>query len=105
MRPFPAIYSTLSPGALAVLLSEKYGLQNVHCKLLVRGVGDTYLVESSSERFILRIYHAVHRSLPQILEELQLLLELKQAKVAVAYPLHDHSGAIVQALNAVEGTR
>jgi Ser/Thr protein kinase RdoA (MazF antagonist) len=105
MRPFPAIYSTLSPGALAVLLSEKYGLQNVHCKLLVRGVGDTYLVESSSERFILRIYHAVHRSLPQILEELHLLLELKQAKVAVAYPLHDHSGAIVQALNAVEGTR
>lgn len=102
---FPATYSTLCPTALSSLISEKYNLRNVHCKFLTRGVGDTYLVESSENRFILRVYHSSHRNLPQIKEEVGLLLALRQAHVSVSYPILDISGEAIQNLEAVEGER
>jgi Ser/Thr protein kinase RdoA (MazF antagonist) len=102
---FPATYSTLCPIALSSFISEKYKAGNVQCKLLVRGVGDTYLVESSADRFILRVYRSSHRSLPQIKEEVALLLALKQVGVSVSYPIPDISGEAVQQLDAVEGAR
>lgn len=106
MKPvFPATYSTLCPIALSSLISEKYKAGNVQCKLLVRGVGDTYLVESSEDRFILRVYRSSHRTLPQIKEEVELLLALKQVGVSVSYPIPDHSGQAIQKLEAVEGER
>ncbi|MFD2921610.1 phosphotransferase enzyme family protein [Terrimonas rubra] len=102
---FPATYSTLCPLALATLISEKYPLGNVQCKFLVRGVGDTYLVISPETRFILRIYRATHRSLPQIKEEVQLLQALKQADVSVSYPVADIAGETIIKLEAAEGER
>jgi len=106
MKPvFPTIYSTLSPAALATLVSEKYGIKNTQCKLLVRGVGDTYLVESPGHRFILRIYRSTHRGLPQVQAETTLLLALQQAHVSVSYPIADLSGQYIQQLNAAEGLR
>lgn len=106
MKPaFPAVYSTLCPEALSSLIAEKYETGPVQCKFLVRGVGDTYLVESSEKRFILRVYRSSHRSLPQIKEEVELLLALKQAAVPVSYPITDASGAAIQQLAAVEGER
>ena len=103
--PFPATYSTLCPIALSSLVSEKYESGNVQCKFLTRGVGDTYLVESSEGRFILRVYRSSHRSLPQIKEEMELLLALKQANISVSYPIPDVSGEAIQKLEAVEGER
>lgn len=106
MNPvFPASYSTLSADALASLVTEKYGWAAVQCKFLVRGVGDTYLVEAATHKYILRIYRSSHRSLPQIKMEIDLLLALKQAAVSVSYPVADLSGEVIQALEAVEGTR
>lgn len=106
MKPaFPAIYSTLCPAALSSLISEKYAIGNVQCKFLVRGVGDTYLVESPKDRFILRVYRSSHRNLPQIKEEVALLLALKQAEISVSYPIPDLSGETIQQLEAVEGVR
>ncbi|SFD89165.1 Ser/Thr protein kinase RdoA involved in Cpx stress response, MazF antagonist [Chitinophaga sp. CF118] len=106
MKPvFPAIYSTLCPIALSSLVSEKYEIRNVQCKFLVRGVGDTYLVESSEDRFILRVYRSSHRSLPHIKEEVELLLALKLVDVSVSYPIPDISGQVIQKLEAVEGER
>jgi Ser/Thr protein kinase RdoA (MazF antagonist) len=102
---FPASYSTLDTTALALLVAEKYGLENVQCKLLVRGVGDTYLIESAADRFILRAYRSSHRSLPQIQAELELLVALQQALVPVSGPVADMSGNLIQALDAVEGKR
>jgi len=105
MKPFPATYSTLCPTALSSLISEKYKLENVQCKFLVRGVGDTYLIESSDARFILRVYRSSHRSLPQIKEEVELLLALKQADVSVSYPITDISGETILKIDAAEGER
>jgi Ser/Thr protein kinase RdoA (MazF antagonist) len=102
---FPASYSTLSDLALASLVSERYGLPEVRCELLLRGVGDTYLVESAGVRFILRAYRSSHRSLPQIKAELELLLALKHARVPAAYPIADLTGGEIQAVEAAEGTR
>lgn len=102
---FPATYSTLCPLALAAFISEKYPFGNVQCKFLVRGVGDTYLVISPETRFILRIYRSTHRSLPQIKEEVQLLLALKKADVSVSYPVSDIAGETIIQLEAAEGER
>lgn len=102
---FPAEYSTLSSAALALLVSEKYGWAAVRCKFIVRGVGDTYLVESGRDKYILRVYRSSHRSFPQIKMETDLLLALKQAVVPVSYPVADLSGEVIQALEAVEGVR
>lgn len=102
---FPATYSTLCPIALSSLISEKYEVGNVECRFLVRGVGDTYLVESSEDRFILRIYRSSHRSLPQIKDEVKLLQVLKKAGVSVSYPVPDISGETILTLEAAEGER
>ena len=102
---FPAIYSTLCPIALSAFIAEKYGLKNVQCKLLVRGVGDTYRVESEERNFIFRIYRSSHRSLDHIKEEVRLLLALKEAHVSVSYPIVDLSGDIILELEAIEGIR
>ncbi|WP_256006734.1 phosphotransferase enzyme family protein [Pedobacter deserti] len=102
---FPASYSCLSSQALAQFIVEKYQLPAVVCKLLVRGVGDTYLVMSDKRKFIMRVYRSSHRTLPQIKEEINLLLALHSAQVPVSYPIACGSKAYVLSVNAIEGER
>ncbi|WP_439582993.1 phosphotransferase enzyme family protein [Dyadobacter bucti] len=102
---FPADYSTLSTSALAQLVTESYAMDDVKCTLLVRGVGDTYLVNSKQGRFILRVYRSSHRSLSNVQAEVELLITLKQAAVPVSYPIMDHAGAAIQIIKAIEGQR
>lgn len=102
---FSTTYSTLSPHALSDLLAERYFLKTIQCAFLVRGVGDTYLVNSLQGRFILRIYRSTHRSLSHVQADVALLMALKQAGVSVSYPITDRMQASIQQLNAVEGLR
>jgi Ser/Thr protein kinase RdoA (MazF antagonist) len=102
---FPASYSTLSTLALASMLSERYGFADVTCELLLRGVGDTYLVETAGDSYILRAYRSSHRSFSQIKAEMELLLALKEAGVPAAYPIADVAGREILAVEAAEGTR
>ncbi|QMW05792.1 phosphotransferase enzyme family protein [Spirosoma foliorum] len=102
---FPATYSTLSPQALADLLAERYTLETIQCTFLVRGVGDTYLVDSAQGRFILRINRTTHRSLAHVQAEVALLIALKKAGVSVSYPIVDRTQESIQQLEAVEGSR
>lgn len=102
---FPASYSTLSTTALANHIAEKYAFKAVQCRFMLRGVGDTYLVETNDSKFILRVYSSAHRSESQISAEVDLLLALKDAQVPVAYPIVDISGTAIQVFNAVEGKR
>jgi Ser/Thr protein kinase RdoA (MazF antagonist) len=101
---FPASYSTLSATALAELIRERYSGDVTGCTLLVRGVGDTYLIEDG-DRHILRVYRSSHRSLTHIQAELELLLDLRRAGVSVSYPLVDREGGLIQVLEGVEGPR
>jgi Ser/Thr protein kinase RdoA (MazF antagonist) len=102
---FPASYSTLSSSALASLIKNKYELKDIDCRFLLRGVGDTYLIESATGRYILRIYRSSHRNLSAVQAETELLLALKAADVPVSYPIADNTGAFIQTLEAVEGDR
>lgn len=105
MSLFPTIYSTLDPQALAALVTTRYELPDASGQLLVRGVGDTYLIQSSGQRFILRVYRGSHRSLSQINAEIEILTALKKATVPVSYPLADLQGNYIQQLEAAEGLR
>lgn len=66
---------------------------------------DSYLVSSSTDRYIFRVYRASHRSLTQIAEETKLLFALREAGVAVSYPVTDATGNTIQVVNAIEGQR
>jgi len=105
MNFFPAQYSTLSPAALKDHIENIYGLQLASCRLLSRNVSDTYLLEGSSAKYILRVYRAAYRPLVQIKGEVELLDILKDAGVPVSYPIADQSGNKIQNLNAIEGVR
>ncbi len=102
---FPTSYSTLCSNALAGLLADKYDKGPVQCRLILRGVSDTYLVETRNARFIFRIYRASHRDLLQIQSEIELLLALHAAMVSVSYPVADHNGSMIQSIEAAEGIR
>jgi Ser/Thr protein kinase RdoA (MazF antagonist) len=102
---FPATYSTLSADALAALISDRYEINCLSCKLLAPGVGDTYLAETDKTQYILRVYRSSHRTGAHVLAEIQLLLAIHQAGVPVSYPIADKDGTAIQSMNAVEGER
>ncbi|HEY4335975.1 MAG TPA: phosphotransferase [Puia sp.] len=102
---FPATYSTLSSSALASWLEAQYFFADVRCRLLVMGVGDTYLAETATGRYILRVYRPSHRSREQIIAEIELLLAAKEAGVSVSYPIADRNGQHLHPFSAVEGER
>jgi Ser/Thr protein kinase RdoA (MazF antagonist) len=102
---FPASYSTLSADALALWVADQYGFGIPECRFISRGVNDTYLLESTDRRFILRVYRYAHRDLPQIQNETALLLASWKAEVPVYYPVADQRGEVIQTINAIEGQR
>lgn len=102
---FPASYSTLDASALANFITKNYTLNDVKCTFLVRGVGDTYLINAAQGRFILRVYRSSHRSFSNVQAEVSLLLKLKEADIPVSYPIVDSRGETIQVIDAVEGQR
>jgi Ser/Thr protein kinase RdoA (MazF antagonist) len=104
MEPcFPANYSTLSSFALASAIAANFGFGEVECQFLVRGVGHTYLIKTTDNRYILRVYRQSHRSLPQVKTEATFLQVLKEASVSVSYSVTDLSGKVIWTIRAVEG--
>ncbi len=102
---FPTQYSTLSSKDLGEYIEEKYGFNQVLCTFLLRGVSDTYVVEHSAGKAILKIYRDVHRSLNEINGEVELLTILKAKGGKVAEALMDLEGKPIQSFQAAEGIR
>jgi Ser/Thr protein kinase RdoA (MazF antagonist) len=105
MDIFPTQYSTLSSVALNGFLSERYGFSDTSCRLLVRNVSDTYLLENRTDKYIFKIYRDAHRKLDEIKGEAELLTILADKGAKVSHPIKDIRGDITQAFNAAEGTR
>jgi len=103
--PFPAQYSTLSSTALNEYLSRAYDLSGFKCRLLIRNVSDTYLLEKEEEKYIFKIYRDAHRKLHEIEAEVELLNILKEKAHPVSYPIKAVSGEQIQHFNAIEGIR
>ena len=105
MNIFPTQYSTLSSIALKKSIENSYGLTNITCRLLLRGVSDTYIVENTSTKYIFKVYRKPHRTLEEIKGEIELLNILKEQGAKVSYPIGDVRGEQVQEFNAAEGMR
>ncbi|GAA3963178.1 phosphotransferase enzyme family protein [Mucilaginibacter dorajii] len=105
MSHFPVQYSTLSATALKIFIEDAYGLTLISCKYLLRGVSDTYIIEATDAKYVLKIYREQHRSLNEIKGEAELLNLLKEKGASVAYPIKDTHGEQLQNFKAPEGTR
>ena len=75
------------------------------CRLLKRGLNDTYLLETEQERYILRVYRYGWRTKAEIDLELELLYFLHKNNVAISYPIAKRTGGFTTAIAAPEGTR
>ena len=105
MTIFPTRYSTLSAAALGAFIEQQYGISSVQCRYKLRGVSDTYHVQSGDEEFILKIFRPMHRSGEELLGEIALLEYLLQNDIQVAAPVKDLTGNTLQSFQAIEGLR
>jgi Ser/Thr protein kinase RdoA (MazF antagonist) len=104
--PFPTVHSILSPAALLAEILARYDLAHpVNCIFLTRGVNDTYLVQTGTEKYILRVYTADWRSLSDILYEIDVLLHLESNGIPVSAPVAQRDGNYINVLQAPEGLR
>ncbi|MGM9479486.1 phosphotransferase [Pedobacter sp. GSP4] len=103
---FPAQYSTLSADALKNYLIQAYQLHpTTTCRLLIRNVSDTYILENGEQKYIFKIYRDAHRKRSEIEAEVELLNALKANGNNVSYPINDLTGKQIQQFNAIEGLR
>ncbi|OON70177.1 phosphotransferase enzyme family protein [Hymenobacter sp. CRA2] len=105
MSVFPTQYSTLSARALQDYVAARYALPLHGSRLLLRGVSDTYQLESATAKYIFKVYRAAHRSRAEIEGEVELLTRLHAQGASVAPPLPDQHGALLQTFAAAEGPR
>lgn len=105
MDIFPTQNSTLSSAALNTYLQEKYGLGQTNCRLLIKNVSDTYLLEGLGVKYIFKIYRDAHRSLNEIKAEIELLDCLADGGAKVAQPIAALDGRKIQSFQAAEGLR
>ena len=104
--PFPVTHSILSTAALCSEILPLYDLgSQVNCIFLTSGVNDTYLVQTSTEKYILRAYRTGWRTLSDILYEIDVLVHLDQAGIPVSLPVAQKDGRFVCTLQAPEGPR
>lgn len=106
MKQFPVTHSILSAKHIAGFLEEIYSLnKGATCSLIKSGINDTYLITTSDNKFVFRIYSFNWRRETEILEEIRLLNDLNQHGLPVSYPVPDKNGRYIQTLNAPEGNR
>jgi Ser/Thr protein kinase RdoA (MazF antagonist) len=106
MKVFPVTHSVLSQHALASeVLPNYFGESSVECRLLVRGMNDSYLIRFRGEQYILRAYRHGHRTFSDIRHELDLLLYLHEQGVGVAPPVVRKDGEFITEILAPEGIR
>ena len=104
---FPAIYSTLSPDALASDILPGFGVDAVEdCRFYSGGFNDTYHVRAADGSiYYLRAYRREWRTLADIQWELDLLRHLQQKDFPAARPVPYRDGQLFCAVPAPEGQR
>jgi Ser/Thr protein kinase RdoA (MazF antagonist) len=104
---FPVVDSNLRPDALIEQMLPAYGLGPIsRCRLHVRGLNDTYRVETAAgETFFLRVYRHGWRSRADIDTELAILRHLDEQGARVSVPLARTDGAAITPLDCAEGQR
>lgn len=78
---------------------------NTVSEILRTGINHTYLIKTSTEKFIFRVYFYNWRTENEITEELNLLDFLKENNILVSYPIKDKEDTYIQHINTFEGNR
>jgi Ser/Thr protein kinase RdoA (MazF antagonist) len=105
MPIFLTQYSTLSAKALNEYLEQCYELHDTQCRLLIKNVSDTYVLENAEVKYIFKIYRDSHRKVEEIKGEVELLTLLHERGAKVSYPLPDKQGDYLQSFQCAEGVR
>jgi len=106
MQNFPVVTSTLSAKHIGLFLQDRYGFSvAATCKLLKTGINHSYLLTDGGQKTVFRIYSLDWRSREEIAEEIRLLNLLRDAGIAVSYPIKDITDNYIQQLDAPEGMR
>jgi len=83
----------------------KYGLSSkTNCKLFRTGINHSYIVTDDSQQYMFRIYSYNWRTEVEILEELRLLILLKE-QLSVSYPIINKKDQLLLKFQAPEGVR
>ena len=103
---FPATHSILSSIALGEAVASDYDFVDpIDCQFFLMGVNDTYLLKTKTTTYVLRIYRKGWRSLSEIQYELDVLLFLQKAGIAVSVPIQRKDGQLIGTIHAPEGVR
>jgi len=78
---------------------------SLRCRFLMWGMHDNYLVESPTEKYVLRVYRSRWRSRDEILFELELLAHLHRRSCPVAYPLFTTASEPLVPVQTADGER
>lgn len=106
MTFFQTEYSIPSSKALLELVKQNYNIEGLcSCKFWKSGSNTTYMIETITEKYILRVYHYGKWVLDEILYEVNLLLFLKKAGMSVSAPVYMNNGELVTKISAPEGER
>jgi len=106
LSSFPVTYSLLSRQALLAHIKDHYDFQKpIHLKYFLRGMNDTYIVETGSGKYIFRVYRADRRNRSEIAFELDVLNYLNQNDVNVSIPFARKDGSFINEFWVTEGVK
>ncbi|MFD2610823.1 phosphotransferase [Paenibacillus gansuensis] len=103
---FPVAYSLLSKQALLSYIKDNYEVQEpINLTYYLRGMNDTYILETGSGKFVFRVYRSDRRNKSDIAFELDLLSYLNENDVSVSMPITKKDGSIINEFFVIEGVK
>lgn len=106
MSLFPVTCSLLSKQAVGLHIQHHYEIGSVvKIQYFLRGMNDTYEVETDVDRYIFQVYRADRRSRSDIEFELELLRFLGANGISVSEPIPRKDGTYLNGFNVTEGMR
>ncbi|QGQ99187.1 aminoglycoside phosphotransferase [Paenibacillus psychroresistens] len=106
MSLFPVAYSLLSKQALLSHIKDNYDVHEpLTLKYFLRGMNDTYILETGSCKYMFRVYRADRRNKSEIAFELDLLNYLNQNDVCVSIPITKIDGTLINEFFVTEGVK
>lgn len=103
---FPVVYSLLSKQELLSHIKDNYEVHEpIKLKYFLRGMNDTYILETGPLKYIFRVYRADRRNKSEIAFELDLLNYLNENDVSVSIPITKKDGTLINEFFVTEGVK
>jgi Ser/Thr protein kinase RdoA (MazF antagonist) len=103
---FPVTYSLLSKQAILSHIKDNYEVHEpIKFKYFLRGMNDTYILETGTDKYIFRVYRADRRNKSEIAFELDLLSYLNENGVSVSIPITKKDGTLINEFFVTEGVK